>query len=54
MSDSKRICCKYCILFMRTEDGKRGGIKGKCRIRRPNETRNGSNTPCKFFKGKEV
>lgn len=44
-----RQCCKDCIFFVRTENGQRGGVKGKCRIRRPNEQRTGSATTCRMF-----
>lgn len=43
-------CCKDCIFFYQTETGNRGGVKGKCRIRRPNEKRAGSRVSCRFFK----
>ncbi len=49
MSNIKRICCKDCIFFIKTQNGQRGGIKGKCRIRKPNEKRNGSATACRMF-----
>ena len=45
----KRTCCKDCIFFIKTQNGQRGGIKGKCRIRKPNEKRNGSATACRMF-----
>lgn len=54
MSNTKRKCCKDCILFIQIEDGLRGGVKGKCRIRRPNETRAGSMTACRMFRRNEV
>lgn len=50
MSGTKRICCKDCIFFVMTGNGKHGGIKGRCRIRRPNEIRAGSMTRCRVFK----
>lgn len=50
MDSTKRMCCKDCRFFLRVEDGSRGGIKGKCRIRRPNEIRAGSATACRMFK----
>lgn len=53
MSNTKRICCKDCVFFIRTEDGPHGGIKGKCRIRKPNEVRAGNMTRCKMFKKEE-
>lgn len=49
MNGTKRICCKDCRFFLRVEDGSRGGMKGKCRIRRPNEIRAGSATACRMF-----
>ena len=54
MSNTKRICCKDCIFFVVTRNGERGGIKGRCRIRRPNEIRAGSMTACKTFGRNEV
>lgn len=54
MNGTKRICCKDCRFFLRVEDGSRGGMKGKCRIRRPNEIRAGSATACKMFGRNEV
>ena len=41
--------CKDCIFFIRGESGQRGGVKGKCRIRRPNEIRAGSRIACRMF-----
>lgn len=50
MSDTKRICCKDCAFFLREKDGLRGGIRGKCKIRRINEIRTGSMKACRMFK----
>lgn len=44
-----RQCCKDCIFFIQLQKGQRGGVKGKCRIRRPNEQRVGSATACRMF-----
>lgn len=46
---SVRQCCKDCIFFIQLQKGQRGGVKGKCRIRRPNEQRVGSATACRMF-----
>lgn len=54
MTDMKRLCCKDCKFFLYTGNGSRGGAKGKCRTRRPNEVRAGSGTACRMFKEKEV
>lgn len=53
MSGIKRVCCKECF-FLQTGNGSRGGVKGKCRVRRPNENRIGSRTACIMFRRKEV
>lgn len=42
--------CRNCIFFVRIRYGLRGGIKGNCRIRRPNEERRGSTNACRMFK----
>lgn len=41
--------CKDCVFFIKGKSGQRGGVKGKCRIRRLNEIRAGSRTACKMF-----
>lgn len=45
--------CKDCNFFILRKVGERGGCKGKCRMRRPNEMRIGCATACRFFEAKE-
>ena len=41
--------CQECIFLDKKTTGKRGGIRGYCRLRYPNEQRAGSSTACRFF-----
>lgn len=50
--DKTRITCQACIHLKNRIVGKRGGIRGYCEIRRPNEQRAGRHTACRLFYGK--